>query len=219
MLSANNSLAAECTGESSPSSAHPLHQRQQRQQGVVVVHASSQLHMHDVIFHVIFGSDMYSTLEFVRASAIRLHSITQCKFLVSMMNSVMEQVQQQQYPLQDSCRHGPDSVKALFFLFLNVDMVLKEYVCNPCDKKAFATAMNIKYKGSGGSSGCPAAEQAKVLQRMHAWSMVGTRPIHDAKARRFFTALHDRIVCAWLQDERLQPSDLVHMVKEEYLVC
>jgi hypothetical protein len=174
-------------------------------QSNMVVHASSQLHMHDVVFHVIFGSDLYCTLEFVRASAIRLHSLTQCQFLVSMMNSIMSQ----------PC-HGPDAVRALFFLFLNVDMVLKEYVCNPSDKKAFAAAMNIKYRGGGGEQH---RQQVKALQKMHAWSMVGTRPMHDAKARRFFTVLHDKIVSTWLQDERLHASDLVRMVKEEYLVC
>ena len=47
---------------------------------------------------------------------------------------------------------------------------------------------------------------------------MGTRAMDPAKARRFFTVLHDSIVKLWLQDERLQPSDLVQMVKGEYLV-
>jgi hypothetical protein len=201
-------------GQTSSPNAAPVLKSSHRK-GAVVVHSSAQLHMHDVIFHIIFGSDIYGTLEFVRASAVRLHSITRCQFLVSMMNCITGQMQQLN-PSDQHALHGPDTVRALFFLFLNVDMVLKEYVCNPCDKKAFATAMNIKYKGGGSNI---SAEQLKILQRMHAWSMVGTRPMHDAKARRFFTTLHDKIVCEWLQDERLHPSDLMHMVKEEYLVC
>ncbi len=40
---------------------------------------------------------------------------------------------------------APDTVKALFFLFLNVDMVLKNYVCTPSSVDAFAEAMNIKW--------------------------------------------------------------------------
>ena len=57
------------------------------------------------------------------------------------------------------------------------------------------------------------------LERMHAWSMVGTKPLQAAKARGFFKALHDRVIKSWLQDERLTPTDLVRMVKDEYLVA
>lgn len=39
-----------------------------------------------------------------------------------------------------------------------------------------------------------------------------------AKGRRFFAVLHDSIIKLWMQDERLSASDLVQMVKEEYLV-
>lgn len=211
---------------------HHHQQHQQHTQTAVVVHASSQLHMHDVIFHVIFGSDLYSILEFVRASAVRLHSITECQFLVAMMNSVIAQVTHQHSTTECFQRCGPDTVKALFFLFLNVDMVLKEYICNPTDRRAFAAAMNIRYRparlgaatgGGGGSKGNKQQQeeeqQHQALERMHAWSMIGTKPMNAAKGRRFFTVLHDKIVRMWLQDQRLHASDLVRMVKEEYLVC
>jgi hypothetical protein len=49
--------------------------------------------------------------------------------------------------------------------------------------------------------------------------MMGTRAMDPAKGRRFFAMLHDSIIKLWLQDERLHASDLVQMVKEEYLVC
>jgi hypothetical protein len=99
-----------------------------------------------------------------------------------------------------------DTLKALFFLFLNVDMVLKEYVCSTGNKAAFAAAMNMKQNDPN-------------LDKMHAWSMVGTRPVQAAKARGFFKALHDRVIKSWMQDERLTPTDLVGMVKDEYLVA
>lgn len=44
------------------------------------------------------------------------------------------------------------------------------------------------------------------------------RPMDPAKGRRFFTVLRDSIIKLWMQDERLHASDLVQMVKEEYLV-
>jgi hypothetical protein len=174
--------------------------------GAPVVHASSQLGMHSIIFYVIFGSDMQGTLEFVHASAVRLHSITQCKFLAGMMSHVM----------QNSASIAPDIVKALFFLFLNVDMVLKNYVCTPSSVDAFAEAMNIRVpKVNGGNA---RKRQVEMLGRMHAWSMIGTRGMDHAKARRFFTALHDSVVRRWMQDERLNAADLVRMVKDEFLV-
>lgn len=154
-----------------------------------------QHHAHDILFHTIFGQDLDAIMEFVHASAVRLHSIVQCEFLANMMNSLMA---------AKSC--SPDMLKALFFLFLNVDMVLKEYVCNPASKQAFAAAMNVKPSAAG-------------LDRLHSWSMIGTKQIAAAKARGFFKALHDKIVKSWLQDERLTPSDLVRMVRDEYLVA
>ena len=100
------------------------------------------------------------------------------------------------------------------------------------NKRAFAAAMNIKCLAGLLSSAPARAPQAnsacgqsvpkkqlEFLERMHAWSMIGTKPMHAAKARRFFTVLHDKIVRMWLQDERLNASDFMRMVKEEYLVC
>jgi hypothetical protein len=86
----------------------------------VVIQASAQLHMHDVVFHVIFGSDARCVLDFVQASAVRLHSITQCPFLAGMMRSIL------------SCEHpqkqqGPDVAKVrtctLFWLFTHHNQI------------------------------------------------------------------------------------------------
>ncbi len=187
--------------------------------------ASSQLGMHDIVFHVIYGSDTSSTLEFVHASAVRLHSITQCSFLAGMMDRIVrdsrdDHASQQQggasscTPQQQvPCSAGPDVIKALFFLFLNVDMVLKNYVCMPSSIEAFAEAMNVRMPKRQ-----QLQDQHQLLCRMHAWSMIGTRRMDTAKARRFFAALHDDVVRKWLQDERLHARDLVRMVKEEYFV-
>lgn len=180
----------------------------------MVVHASTQMNMHDMIFHVIFGSDIPCTMQFVRASAHRLYSITQCPFLAGMMQSIDR---------GEECRSfargrgiGDDVIRALFFLLLNVDDVLKRYVCMPGSIKAFAEAMNICIKGNG--TNAHDDQNIAMLRRMHAWSMMGTKPLDVAKGKRFFVVLHDSIVKLWMQDERLHASDLVQMVKEEYLV-
>lgn len=200
-----------------PACAAPTHGHQaesaaaevpaQPPQAAVVLQASAQMHMHDVVFHVIFGADARSIWDFVQASAVRLHSITQCPFLASMIRGMAAQ------------QHALDAIKALFFLLLNVDMVLKEYVCSPGCVKAFAAAMNVRRPAAAERGKRKAADDDEPLARMHAWSMIGTRAMDPAKARRFFTVLHDSIVKMWLQDERLHASDLVQMVKEEYLVC
>ncbi len=195
------------------------------------------MHMHDALFHVIFGSDLKGTLELVHSSSVRLYSITQCPFLAGMMNCILGQTHaytsgcvSQTGVLQNSV--GPDTIKALFFLFLNVDMVLKEYVCDASNKKAFAAAMNIRYPphqtnakdkttqaGKGGAQNKQRQEQLDALEKLHSWSMIGTRTMDAAKARRFFTVLHDKISKMWLQDEQLHASDLMQIVKQEYLVC
>lgn len=154
-----------------------------------VIHVS----MHDIIFHVIFGHDSDTIREFLLASSARLHSIVKCRHLAATADVVAKQVP----PL--------DTLKAMFFLFLNVDMVLKNYVCMPGSEEAFAAAMNAKAGAEG-------------LTKLHAWSMVGTRPISAAKARNFFLELHRKVVKQWLQDERKTPRDLVDAVKEAYLV-
>lgn len=173
------------------------HQHQHHQPSAAVIHTESQIHMHDVIFHVIFGSDVAGTLELVQASAVRVHSITHCPFLAGMMQRMTVE--------------STDEVKALFFLLLNVDMVLKEYICKPGCVKTFSSAMNIK-KSTENSM------HQQKLEKMHAWSMMGMRGLDPAKGTRFFTVLHYSLVKTWLQDERLVARDLLQMVKTEYLV-
>lgn len=158
--------------------------------------------MHDLVFHVIFGCNTLAVLEMVQASGARLQTIVQCPFLEGMLARLARRDE----------NVNADTAKALFFLLLNVDMVLKTYVCNPRCAKAFSAAMNISHNNKRD-------QQQRDCAKLHAWSMMGTREMDPAKARRFFSVLHDSIVKTWLQDERLQAGDLVQMVKEEYLVA
>ena len=111
------------------------------------------MHMHDLLFHVIFGSDYDSILEMVHASVVRLYSITGCKHLKGMMECIVQNCELGQCPRQQQqdgqCSNArvnlsADVLKASFFLLLNVDMVLKEFVCNPCSRQMLAAAMNIQ---------------------------------------------------------------------------
>jgi hypothetical protein len=154
--------------------------------------------MHDIIFHVIFGHDYDAILELVTASSARLNSICQCKYLQATMQAVTQ--------ARASAQPVPINVlKAMFFLFLNVDMVLKDYICNTSSKDCFAAAMNTK-------------RNAADLDKLHAWSMVATKQISPGKARNFFLALNQKLVKQWLQDERRGPMEFLQAVKDEYLV-
>jgi hypothetical protein len=159
----------------------------------VVIHMA----MHDILFHVIFGHDRSMIREFLQASSARLQSIVHCRYLESTMEVILHPERGQEVPL--------DTLKALFFLFLNVDMVLKNYVCKTNSRDDFAAAMNMR-------------RNSPDLNKLHAWSMVGTRAISQGKAVSFFVALHNVVVKQWLQDERRNPSDLVEAVKDQYLV-
>jgi hypothetical protein len=205
-----------------------------------VINASSQIHMHDILFHVIYGCNMASIYELVHASAVRLHSITRCPFLASMMECIAREAASTAvaagmcagpHPTGRNT-HGPDVIRAMFFLFLNVDTVLKEYVCKPGCVKAFAAAMNIRMpppppaavaggiaRGSSCKSSAASSETvSQDLAKLHSWSMLCTRPLEPEKARRFFSVLRNSVIKVWTQDERLHASDLLQLVKEEYLV-
>ena len=166
------------------------------------------LHGHDILFHIIFGYDTECIKEFVHASAVRLYSIVKCQFLAGMMDQVldMRRKSSSSQPRTTMVTVSTDMLKGVFFLLLNVDMVLKEYVCNPGSKAAFAAAMNVRPSCEG-------------LDKMHAWSMVGTKPIPACKARGFFKVLRDKVAKQWLQDERMTPADLERMVKDDYMVA
>ncbi len=157
-----------------------------------------QTGMHDIIFHVIFGHDSSTITEFVQASAGRLHSIVKCQHLANTICHILD-CQRKGEPV------AIDTLKAMFFLLLNVDIVLKTYVCDTANKEAFAAAMNSKQNVEG-------------LDKLHAWSMMGTRPICKEKAINFFVALHEVVVKKWLQDERKGPTELLEDVKDKYLI-
>lgn len=120
---------------------------------------AASTHTHDMLFHVIFGQDDIMMTEFVRAGASRLHSITKCEQLGEMVSIITQQ--RGTFPM--------DRLRCLFFLILNVDMPLKEYICDPQSKSKYATALGIK--------------ASEVSESQHSYSMIGTKPIAKEKAR------------------------------------
>lgn len=155
-------------------------------------HAVPSIQLHDILFHVLFGCDTEMMAEFVHAAGCRLYSLTGVNELARTLKEVV----------QNRNGIGVDRLRALFFLFLNMDMPLKEYVCDPGSVESFAAALNIPMD--------------EAVQR-HSYSMVGTKPLSKEKARRF--VLEMREICkAWLSKETSTCSDFVGIVRQEYLV-
>ena len=153
---------------------------------------------HDILFHTLYGGDLRLVFEFVYAMACRLYSLTECHALRENMQRIID------------ARDGPNApainqLLSLFFLFLNVDMPMKEYVCDPQDIQKFAAALNL------------APNDNEHVRQRHSYSMIATKPISHAKARIFFRSLKN-LAQMWLSNEQLGCADFVYQVRQEYLV-
>lgn len=148
---------------------------------------------HDLLFHVLYGKNTGMIAEFVHASACRLYSITSCQQLGELAHRLATDV--------DSV--SADRLRAIFFLLLNVDMQLKEYVCDTGSMGLFAAALNLS--------------DADAASR-HRFSLVGTSCIAPDRMKHFIVQLRE-VSNTWLSNETLTCSDFVRKVKSEYLVC
>jgi hypothetical protein len=148
---------------------------------------------HDMLFHMVYGDNRVVTMEFIYACAQRLYSLTQNKMLSETIFRVM--TTPESVSLQQS--------RALFFLLLNVDMPLKEYICDTSDKNLLAKALNIPLTDV-------ASKQSYV--------MTGAHKADQPKLRSFFLKLSHEIVPNWMQNQGLTFSDLVETIKEEYII-
>jgi hypothetical protein len=151
-----------------------------------------EYHKHDIFFYVIFGCNRALVIEFVEAMAIRLYSVTTCDIFHS---SITELIGNEE-------NHGIDTLRAMFFLLLNVDMPFKEYVCDIANTETYATALNLN--------------MADVTSRI-SYSMVSTIPIPPSRNLFFITGLK-KIINDWMSNEFLTSSDLINKIKEFYLV-
>lgn len=147
----------------------------------------------DIIFHVLFGSDYKLISDFVVASAQRLYDISRNTLLHSTMSSFVKEIDK---PI-------PTHVKLLFFIFMNMDMVLKEYVCDPMNPKLYAAALNVPVSS---------------ISTNHALSVIGTQPMALASARGFMIRLRC-VIQDWLSNEEIQKIDLFNMIREEYIMA
>jgi hypothetical protein len=132
-------------------------------------------------------------MEFIHTSAQRLFSLTNNQMLSETIFHVMNTPQS--VSLQQS--------RALFFLLLNVDMTMKEYISNTRDRDLLAKALNIPWSEI-------ASKQAYV--------MTGSHKADKAKLHSFVLKLSHDIIPSWMQNQGLTFNDLVETIREEYII-
>jgi hypothetical protein len=146
----------------------------------------------DIIFHVLFGSDIKLISDLVVASAQRLYDISRNTLLHSTMGMFIQK--------QDT--FAPIYVKLWFFILINMDMVLKEYICDPLNPKLYAAALNIPVTS---------------VSKKHSLSVIGTKPMKPEAARGFMIRLRI-VIQEWLSHEDIQIPELFNKIREEYLI-
>jgi hypothetical protein len=150
---------------------------------------------HDMLFHLVYGMDNKKVMiDFITAASERLYSLTENAMLLETITVVLEN------PETVSLQQ----VRALFFLLLNVDMPLKEYICCTQDKSLLATALNIV--------------DVSTVTEKHAYVMTGAKLPDTRKLESFFGKLRHEVVPNWLQNEGLTLNDFVDTVREEYVI-
>jgi hypothetical protein len=149
---------------------------------------------HEMLFHLVYGENKDILMEFIFAAAQRQYSLTENISISETVRRMVENpelVSLQQY-------------RGMFFLLLNIDMPLKEYVCDTQNRELLAAALNLT--------------NTPETNGKHAYVMTGTKQAEPLKLENFFGTLSTQIVPNWLQNEGLTISDLVNTIREEYVV-
>lgn len=108
-----------------------------------------------------------------------------------------------------------EKARGLLCLLLNVDMVLKDYLCDPKRPELWRLLFNIQEPKTDKQR-----EQVQQMTRgMHSICLLGCDPINHQKANLFFRNLSTKIVPEWLQDESNDTNELIRRVRLEYVHC
>jgi hypothetical protein len=148
---------------------------------------------HDVVFHMLYGSNTGLSLAMVRAMANRLNKISKTTHLSPILKS-----------LSDDTAPAADLIRGVWILLLNVDMRTKELLLEPTQKGVQRLALS--FEGADKES----------LERSCA-SLAMMKPMDKGKAARFLMDLHTELVPWWLQNEALCCQDLVRGATSLYL--
>jgi hypothetical protein len=146
-----------------------------------------------MLFHIVYGENTEIMMEFIHASTQRLYSLTEHQLLVDKVSLMLTN------PTSVSLQQ----TRAMFFLLLNVDMPIKEYICNTQDRSLLAAALNI-----------PLTD----VKNKKSYVMTGAKNADAKKLESFFTRMHGEIIPMWMQNQALSCNDLVNTIKEEYII-
>lgn len=149
---------------------------------------------HEFIFHICYGDNRMSMIELISASAERMNSLVPVQELSDTVRDLRE----------NPGGWAIERIRALFFLLLNVDIQLKEYLCNTSDKELLAATLNVNVAD---------------LPNTSTHEMTGSAQADKETLRRFFADLNKNIVPEWLQCEAKKPSELAREVQQCYIAC
>jgi hypothetical protein len=148
---------------------------------------------HDIVFHVMILENRFIMTQTITAMANRLYDMTQSNDLKEMMETLLGSWQTM----------GIVSMQSLWILLFNVDIRMKEYILDPAGESNFRVVFNLD----------PLVD---ILQHPGA-CLRRCAPMPINKARRFLTDLHGKAIPDWMQNQVLEPKDLITSAKDYYI--
>lgn len=147
---------------------------------------------HELLFHVLYGNNQAAMTSFIIGSCQRLYTLSGNEKLLRLQADLA------------SCAVpiAPDRLRAMFFLFLNVDPVLKDFLTDSSNANKLAECF------------CTTSE---LNRNTEALMMLQSKQATPGKLRNFFTTLHRDIAPRWLQNTQAGEALLVKICREEYL--
>lgn len=146
---------------------------------------------HEFLFHIFFNSNQKALLLFIDGSCKRLHQITGNQRLENMRIHLKEHAEA--WP--------SDKLRVLFALLLNVDMVLKEFICDTSNKALLSDCLCIPLD---------------ALQNNEAILMCQSSQASPEKLRGFFKLLR-AMVKSFLPDQMWGYWTWMRCVTSEYV--
>lgn len=141
---------------------------------------------------MLYGDNRNEMLLFVAASCTRLWQITHNARLERLHASLV----------QESGKWPIDKLRSLFILLLNVDPVLKNFVCQSDDRKLLADCVQVA-EGQVGSS--------------DVYDMCQSARASPEKLRRFFELLSNKLVPEFLMDTQKSFNEFERKCRSEYV--
>ena len=150
---------------------------------------------HEFLFHICYGDENRNQIiALILPSIQRFYSLVKVDELLVLAQDLVAHPH----------KWSNDRLRALFFLLLNVDMELKDFVSDVSREELLSNAMNLR---------------GEMVKNHELLEMCGSAQASPEKLRSFFTKLHAEIVPGWTQNQYLTCSDLARQIQQAYIIC